>query len=208
MKILGLMWDPREDHFAFHVKSFNGAISKRTILSYISRLYDPLGFLAPVVFFMKWFLQQLWLCKVHWDDDLPLELCNTWRTFTEQFDLLSSVKIPRFFGYGQAPMLVGFSDASERGYAAVIYLVTHVNGSLNVSLICAKTKVAPLKPLTISCLELCGGLLLSRFMKSSELRLHKLKVDQLRLFTDSRIVLAWLKLQPRTLTTYVSNRVT
>ena len=57
IKVLGLMWDLSEDVFTFHVSAYQGLLTKRNILSYIAKIYDPLGFLAPIVFQFKWFLQ-------------------------------------------------------------------------------------------------------------------------------------------------------
>ena len=98
IKVLGLMWDPSEDVFTFHVSAYQGLLTKRTILSYIAKIYDPLGFLAPIVFQFNWFLQQLWLAKTNWDDQLSEALSDLWGSFTSKIECLSTIKIPRFIG--------------------------------------------------------------------------------------------------------------
>ena len=208
-KILGLLWDPKGDNFSFHVSKFDTSLTKRNILAYIARIYDPLGFLAPVVFYLKWFLQQLWLLQLEWDDELPADLGANWMGFTSEAHHLSSLIVPRYLGIiNEEASLIGFSDASTKGYAAVIYLVTKNQNSWRSSIVASKTKVAPLKSLTIPRLELCGALLLAKLITSSDLNLSGLGVTKTQLYTDSQIVLAWLKTPPHTLNVFVANRVT
>lgn len=104
-----------------------------------------------------------------------------------------------------------FCDASERGYAAAVYLRTEGrDGATNVYLILAKSKVAPLRTrLTIPKLELSGAALLVRLLNhvASTLR-GTINLDE-RVFawTDSQIVMCWLKASVHTLEIFVANRV-
>ncbi|GBN81664.1 hypothetical protein AVEN_90378-1, partial [Araneus ventricosus] len=101
----------------------------------------------------------------------------------------------------------GFSDASERAYAAVLYLKCFTeSGQFKTSLLCSKSRVAPLKTLTIPRLELSAALLLSRLVKKF-VPILQLPIDEISLWTDSTIVLAWIKTEPHKLKTFVSNRV-
>ncbi|KAJ8867071.1 hypothetical protein PR048_032933 [Dryococelus australis] len=62
--------------------------------------------------------------------------------------------------------LHGFANASERGYGACMYTrSTEEPGKVTVKLLCAKSKVAPVEMVSLSLLELCGALLLSRLFK-------------------------------------------
>ena len=68
--------------------------------------------------------------------------------------------------------LHGFSDASEHAYAGIVYLrVFDSDGNVHVSLVMSKTKVAPIKCLTIPCLELCGAHLRRYYIMSNRLSL-------------------------------------
>ena len=110
---------------------------------------------------------------------------------------------PRYFGLNKEfSFIAGFNDASQRCYSAVLYYVITHNGQTNASLLASKTKLASLKTQSNPRLELCGALLLA-----DELRLHKLPSKHLKLYTDSQIVLAWLKLPPHTLNNFIANRV-
>ncbi|GFT84263.1 integrase catalytic domain-containing protein [Trichonephila clavipes] len=80
VKTLGINWQPFEDCFVFKVSvSAKHIFTKREVLSVIAKLYDPLGFLGPVIAKAKVFLQQLRQCKRDWDDVLPNSIANECR---------------------------------------------------------------------------------------------------------------------------------
>ncbi|XP_045445842.1 uncharacterized protein LOC123653909 [Melitaea cinxia] len=106
--------------------------------------------------------------------------------------------------------LHGFSDASERGYAAAVYLRTvTMDGQVKVSLVMAKSKVAPLRTtLTIPKLELSGAALLARLLNHVMSTLcPSVNIETVYAWTDSQIVLCWLKTSVHTLEVFVANRV-
>ena len=103
--------------------------------------------------------------------------------------------------------LHGFSDASESAYAGVVYLrMIDSDGNVHISLVASKTKVAPLKRLTIPRLELCGAHLLTKLLEHIRLTL-KIPIEDVYAWTDSTIVINWLDGNPRRFKTYVGNRV-
>uniref|UniRef100_A0A8D9F1Z1 Integrase catalytic domain-containing protein n=2 Tax=Cacopsylla melanoneura TaxID=428564 RepID=A0A8D9F1Z1_9HEMI len=211
-KILGLHWDPASDTFSYHVSDIDVVFTKRSILSHVARMFDPLGWLSPVIFWAKYLLQLLWLSKHSWDDPLTPALANSWSTFSSQLSYLQSFKIPRFVDTSatRTVHVVGFCDASSKGYAAVMYLVTsEVNRCVNkIYLVKAKSKVAPTKsPLSIPRLELCGALLLAKLHDSLKNYLSTIQVSSVTFYSDSNIVLAWVRTPPHTLKTYVGNRI-
>ena len=88
--------------------------------------------------------------------------------------------------------LHGFSDASEDAYAAVVYLrIVGSDGKVHISLVTSKTKVAPIKRLSIPRLELCGVLLLSRLLTHTKMVLN-VPTSDITAWTDSTVVLSWL----------------
>ena len=104
---------------------------------------------------MKILLQQLWEQRVDWDDAVPQPIVEAWLQWrSELLNLLTKKHIPRCY-FDKATQistmqLHGFSDASERAYAAVIYLrMTDSSNNVQTSLVISKTKVAPIKRLTI-----------------------------------------------------------
>ena len=92
--------------------------------------------------------------------------------------------------------LHGFSDASEEAYAGVVYLrIEYSTKRVHTSLVTSKTKVSPIKRISIPRLELCGAQILN------------IPVDSVFAWTDSTVVLSWLSGSPRRFKTYVGNRV-
>lgn len=101
-----------------------------------------------------------------------------------------------------------FADASQDAYGACAYVCTYNDySSVTTKLLCAKSKVAPVKTVcTIPRLELCGALLGARLYDKiiNSLRLTFTKVF---FWTDSTIVMGWIRMSPHMLKTFVQNRV-
>lgn len=194
--------------YSFSVKSApveEGPVTKRAILSRTAQLFDPLGWLAPVVVRAKIQLQSTWLLGVDWDTPLPDRETESWRNFVAEFPLLARVRVPRWLPHeGGDIELHGFADASERAYAAVVYLRTLQSECSLVSLIAAKTRVAPLKPVSLPRLELCAAHLLARLMHHVRETLN-LEMVPLFLWSDSTVALSWLRGHPSRWQTYVAN---
>lgn len=191
VKILGLVWSPAEDFFSFSVHSPLRTATKRVILSHVARIFDPLGFLAPIIFLAKALLQEIWRNNLDWDDPLPETLHAGWAALTDEWSSLATIRIPRYiFAARSQFQLIGFSDASSRGYAAAAYIrVSTLEGPIHSYLLKSKTKVAPSKFKSIAQLELCGALLLQRVMTSITIEASLPPLY----YTDSAVVLAWLR---------------
>lgn len=214
IKVLGIQWIPQTDNFTYHiVPPVMDVITKRSILSSTASLYDPNGWVAPVIFRAKLLLQELWTLNLTWDEPTPPDLKLKWQNIVADLPQLSALRLPRHICSSKPTAsytLHGFADASEAGYAAVVYL--HESCSdvhVNVHLVMAKTKVAPLKkPLTIPKLELSAAHCLSQLMTrvSTQLTPHIL-IQQHICWTDSTIVLAWINTPPSSLQVFEANRV-
>ncbi|XP_070071102.1 uncharacterized protein [Drosophila takahashii] len=208
VKVLGLYWHPGKDILTYNVGlAANPDCTKRQVLSDVSRIFDPLGLLAPIVIQFKILFQKLWLLNLDWDDPLPTKLADNWLKWRADLDTLQKFRLPRFVPNDPDNIeLHGFSDASTKAYAAVVYIrVTNDDGSISVSIVAAKTRVAPLKQQSLPRLELCAALLLSQLIRSitSGLRHKNITVFGC---SDSSIVLSWLSYAPAQLKTFVGNR--
>jgi hypothetical protein len=67
-------------------------------LSFVAKLYDPLGWAAPVVITAKILLQELWLLKNDWDAPIPQELVQRWKDYVDDLPHLTRVRVPRWTG--------------------------------------------------------------------------------------------------------------
>ncbi|KAL7725622.1 hypothetical protein ACLKA6_008034 [Drosophila palustris] len=163
-KTLGLAWDPVSDDllFAFSPLQFPSKPSKRTVLSTIARFYDPLGLICPAITKAKIFLQQLWREKLDWDESLPSSLNSSWLTLSADLGRTQQLRFPRRAHLPKSAVEIhGFCDASIDAFGGCIYIVSMAEGRRTAQLLCAKSRVAPLKTLTVPKLELCGAVLLA-----------------------------------------------
>ncbi|XP_043865026.1 uncharacterized protein LOC122757290 [Drosophila mojavensis] len=206
---LGLAWNQRLDVllFAFRPKCSVDAITKRTILSVASSLFDPLGLVAPIIVTAKIILQELWIVKLQWDESVPQNLYLAWKSFAASLTSLESLKIPRFCMQPNTKelQLHGFCDASIRAYGCCIYARTvAADGEVQVHLITSKCRVAPTRKLSLPKLELAASHLLAQlYVKIKGIFTSK----QTYLWSDSSIVLHWIQQHSSTLSTFVGNRV-
>ncbi|XP_043288822.1 uncharacterized protein [Venturia canescens] len=210
-KVLGLAWFPGPDVFKFTSLPYTGgqSITKRVILSEIAQIYDPLGFLSPVVIRAKILLQRLWLEKLAWDDPVSTEVGKSWVTFRHDLAHLGNIAVPRWLNMtsDSTVEIHGFSDASQLAMGAVVYVrVTGPGKSTRTALVCSKTKVAPIKRLTIPRLELAAALLVAKLAKYVRDTLQ-LRDSRVYLWTDSTVTLTWVTSHPSRWKDFVRNRV-
>ena len=184
--------------------------TKRNILSITSSIFDPLGFLVPFIVNAKILLQEIWRTKCDWDDPVSASLQDSWKVWLKQLPDLSSIQIQRCYNGNEKIVekeLHVFCDASELAYAAAAYIRTkNHEGKIDCNLILAKSRVAPLKKLTLPRLELQGAVLATRmttFLKDET----KLEFKSIRLWSDSMTVLQYLLNEDKRFKTFVSNRI-
>uniref|UniRef100_A0A8D9F1P1 Integrase catalytic domain-containing protein n=1 Tax=Cacopsylla melanoneura TaxID=428564 RepID=A0A8D9F1P1_9HEMI len=211
VKILGMLWNAYSDMLYFKILEAEKPCTKRGILSAVLTIYDPLGLIGPIVLWVKLLIRQLCLLKVDWDDTPPEQIIQSWLLFKNQLCKLRELQFPRHIGIEIDCIfqLIGFCDASQNGYGAIVYSkVMLSNGDTKVTLVCAKSKVAPLAVQSIPRLELCSLLLLSKLMKVVLSNYSdKFNVSSYYCLTDSSVALCWAHGSPHTWTTFVGNRV-
>ncbi|XP_066603396.1 uncharacterized protein [Prorops nasuta] len=211
IKILGIFWNNSTDQIRYKVNSSQptGKLTKRDILSQVATIYDPLGLLGPIILHAKAIMQETWNCKASWSDEVPSELKNKCLEFIQQLETIESLQIKRYIAINNPvkTQIHGFCDASQVGYGACIYIRTiNNNREVECQLLCSKSRVAPLKGLTIPKAELCGALLLTKLYQDI---IKSLSYQTLESFfwTDSSIVLHWINMPTNRLKIFVSNRV-
>ncbi|KAI5748367.1 hypothetical protein M8J77_024789 [Diaphorina citri] len=210
MKVLGVQWNSAEDCFAFNVKLEDIVCSKRGILSTVAKIFDVLGLISPVITYAKLIIKELWCPKIDWDEALPNSICQKWTKFVQELPLLQDFKISRHLSIvkNSTVKLIGFCDASSAALGACVYVHVDTGGAIFTHLICAKSKIAPVKYVTIPRLELCSALLLAKLIDSVlSVFKSRYEIDQLVCFSDSQVALYWISSPPLRWKTFVANRV-
>lgn len=211
LKILGLTWHQSADCFRYTVQlpDQQEPITKRKVISNISRLFDPMGWISPCIITAKILIQKTWISGIKWDENLPIELLAEWQQYRRALANLKQLQIPRWIhteSTNHSVELHGFCDASELAYAAVVYIrVVNAKNQVKVHLITSKTKVSPIKQLSIPRLELCGAVLLAKLLNEVA-EVLSISKSQLHAWTDSTIVLSWLNKHPSSWKTFIANR--
>ena len=211
-RALGLQWCVETDAFNFRMEIQQKTCTRRGVLSVSSSVYDPLGFLAPVVLPAKIMMQELCRRKVGWDEIIPQDILHQWTRWIEDLDALSEFKVercvkPKGFGHPTYAQLHHFSDASEAGYGAVTYLrIQNNRNDIHVAFLLGKARVTPLKTITIPRLELTAAVLAVRvdLMLKAEL---KLQLQESAFWTDSTSVLKYVRNEDKRFHTFVANRI-
>ncbi|XP_055614781.1 uncharacterized protein LOC129761103 [Toxorhynchites rutilus septentrionalis] len=221
-RVLGMLWMPATDELCFstHMSEEIRALiesgtrpTKREVLRCVMTLFDPLGLLATFLIHGKVLIQELWRTGINWDEQIQDTELNRWREWVQMIQFISTIRIPRCYfeeatnsTYENA-QLHAFVDASPAAYCCVVYLrVMNSAGSGVCVLVAAKTKVAPLKPMSIPRLELQGCALGARMLMFVQEN-HTIPITKRYLWTDNTTALSWIRADPRNYRPFVAHRV-
>ncbi|XP_068691511.1 uncharacterized protein [Montipora foliosa] len=211
-RALGTQWDVERDTLSFKVAKRDVPNTRRGMLSLISGLYDPLGFAAPFILPAKTLMQELSRQDLKRNEKIPDEKVLRWRNWVGNLSNLEQITWPRCSkakGFGDLTdiQLHHFSDASEVGYGAASYLRLKDNaGRIHCSLVFAKSRVAPLKTITIPRMEVTAAYVSAKLHKFLEEQLD-LPIHRSIFWTDSTIVLQYLKNEAKRFQIFVANRL-
>jgi hypothetical protein len=207
---LGLKWNVEGDFFTYTVNLYDKPLTKRGLLSATASLYDPLGLVAPVLLVPKLIQQDLCRMELDWDDSLPDDKADEFCEWREKTAELSSLQIPRCFQLGPSAEsdreLHVFTDASEFAYGAAAYLKVITATDVHVSLVMGKSRVAPLKTISIPRLELTAAVVGARL---SQFILEEIDFNNISVYfwSDSMTVLRYLRNVSTRFKTFVAHRV-
>lgn len=214
-RTLGMKCDMGSDEFVFEsVEDKLSQVTKRSILSQASSVFDPLGLIAPFVLRAKLLLQLLWEKQLTWDEIITDDDClRVWFQWCSELRDLKYLRLPQcYWPVGFKPVkfsLYTFADASEKAFAAVLYLqMTSEDDQMHVSLVASKSRVALIKRhcLTLPRLELQAAILAVRLHQTVKSELD-LSISGSYFWSDSLIVLQYISNEGKRLKTFVANRV-
>ena len=206
--VLGISWNPDTDHMNIvvgekltHKDSWR--YTKRKVLSPVSSVFDPLGWVSPLTVRGKIFLQTLWKEKMGWDQTLDTEQIKVIHDILLDLQRVSDFSFPRHILHEHTELHV-FTDASSRAYGATVYTVD--SNQLCSNLLISKARVAPCREnrLTIPKLELTASLIGARLIRYLS---NLFKFETIYLWSDSKVVISWITSDRDIKDVYIANRV-
>ncbi|XP_071177980.1 uncharacterized protein [Mytilus edulis] len=211
---LGLCWNVVKDSFTYQLSKEEKSFTKGGLLSVIYGIFDPLGFIAPVILGGRLIMREaVQNSSLDWDDPLPNNLLSDWQRWKQSLQDLETLEIGRPFTSqslndstteGESHI---FSDASKEAISSVAYIRTFdKNGNSQLGFLVGKSKLAPCHGHTIPRLELCGAVLsteLTTFIQNEP----KLPLSSTHFYTDGQVVLGYIYNEKRRFYVYVSYRV-
>ena len=200
-RILGQTWDPKTDKLMFAKPKplYTGQqMTQRKVFSMAASLFDPVGLISPFAIRIRCILQRIIKEGRNWDQ--PVSECyqQELQEWMDEFDSMTSIEIPRCLipSTNGIHQLHTFTDASMSAIAAIVYVrTTEADGSSTSRYVISKTKVAPIKQLSIPKLELEAATLGAELAGLSK-----------HFWTDSTATLGWIQSKQRQV--YIANRLT
>ncbi|GFV16805.1 integrase catalytic domain-containing protein [Trichonephila clavipes] len=218
-KVLGMALQTLDDCLTLKTEGLLEFVSinentKRFMLQIIGKIFDPLGLLSPFTIRIKCLTHTGTLDKkITWDENLPQKLKEKWLIWCKELPLLDHLRIPRLVldsTNDEVSDLIEyyiFCDASKLAYGAAAYVKVRKPNEVLVNLITSKTRVAPLKAVTLPRLELLGALVGARLSSRVQEIICKEKECKVFHWTDSKLVLFWIKGSSKRWKQFVANRV-
>ncbi|XP_063426809.1 uncharacterized protein LOC134710384 [Mytilus trossulus] len=163
-KVLGMLSNSKSDDLMYQKCEIQlrDIVTKKEILKHSSKIYDPLGILSPVTIRTKMLIQDLWKSKLDWDEPVPENFKATWINVASDLEKATQIVFPRYYFSSNSTStqfeLHVFCDSSPKAYGATAYL----NNGTKTTLVMAKSRVAPVKNLTLPQLELMAAVIGTR----------------------------------------------
>ncbi len=212
LKTLGVIYRAEVDKFTFHLDQPDSSTqwTKRKILQFEARLYDPHGLVLPYILSARMILQCLWRHKTDWDEPIPLTIAQKWQEWLQALPALKEFNLPRCVhdtSFNPTSLAIHiFCDASSEAYAAVAYAVsTYEDAPTTSRLLLSKGKVAPIRQVSIPRLELMAAEL-AVDLAFAVVAAFAVPMNEVQFWSDSSNVLCWLHNDTRVLTSFVGTR--
>ena len=211
-RALGLQWCIESDTFGFRITFADKPCTRGGLLSTVMSLYDPLGFITPVMLEGKQIIQELCRDGADWDEPLTEELQMQWEKWRKDIVSLENVCVcrcfkPEEFGEVKSAQFHHFPDASTSGYENCTYRrLEDVKGSVHCSLVMGKSRVVPLKRVTTPRLELTAAVVSTTISSFLDHELSTLQAEN-HFWTDSNVVLGYVNNDEKRFHVFIANRI-
>jgi len=212
MKTLGVMWIVQEEKFSFSFVPPQDelVLTKRNVLKKTASFYDTFGFLMPFIVRAKILMQEAWMEALGWDEELPDYFKMEWKRWFGELEELGAVRVSRCLKDDKELRDVTihtFSEVSEKAYATASYVRhEYEDGMVSTRLVAAKSRLVPLKAMSISRLKLMGALTGLRLTLKICAALE-IPRNKATFWVDSVNVGFWVQGQSRNFKPFVSHRV-
>ena len=219
--ILGVKWDAVGDTLKCSIEKVISLAntlspSKRNILRIVAKVFDPMGLLSIFLLPAKRIFQELCKVKLSWDESLPENILSQWEKWVGFLAQMKDLKIHRYLfhdcefeeGGPNSIEIHAFCDASMQAYTVVIYAKVYDKyGNAHVKFLISKTRVSPLKQLTLPRLELMAALLCVRLTNTVANFLNEMCISAIHFYSDSQNVLYWIKGEAKSWSIFVAHRL-
>jgi hypothetical protein len=211
-RALSVLWNVEADTFGYSISLKDKPLTRRGILSVVSSVYDPLGFAAPFILLAKEILQDLCRMNIGWDDPIPDIYVKHWEAWLKDLPKLEGLKVKRCFkppGFSEVASseLHHFSDASQHGYGAISYLrMIDAKEEVHCAFVMGKSRLAPLKSVTIPQLELSAAVLATKLDKTIRKEID-IPINDSFFWMDSTCVLSYILNEDKRFHTFVADCV-
>ena len=184
-------------------------MTQRKVLSMAASLFDPVGLISPFAIRIRCILQRIIKGGRNWDQ--PVSECyqQELQEWMDEFDSMTSIEIPRclILGTNGNHQLHTFTHASMSAIAAIVYVrTTKADGSSTSRYLISKTKVAPIKQLSIAKLEWEAETLGAELAGFCESKMTT-TISSKHFWTDSTATLGRIQSKQRQ-KMYIANRLT
>ena len=185
-------------------------IKKCMVASIVAKIWDPFGYWLPVTIKLRIDLQLLWQLGYDWEEELPEEHAEIWRSNVRMIEKLSNIVVERCLQPPNAtgpPQLHAFSDGGNLAYGTCVFLRWPTSTGVKIVFVAAKAFVAPLKRKTVPRLELMGAVAMGRLVTEVSRTLLDYELERSVFWIDSEIVLYWLNSSSFKFKPFVSARI-
>lgn len=197
--VLGIHWNTKNRNIRIkkpNIPNEVEIVTKRKALQEMASVFDPLGWVSPIVLKAKLYIRKIWLNDYTWDKQLPKDLTREWNSIRQNLRSIDEINLPRAYAENgieeaQRIELHAFCDASALAYGVVIYLTVHHQSTSWTGIVASKTRLAPKRELSIPRLELLAAVIAAKYLDYVHREL-KIENSDKYLWGDLRCVISWV----------------